>query len=151
MPRILRKIKSVTGTEIGDIVQSLIMSQTTGSGSAVQITNSPVTIKTSGGPVSISVIPFDDISGQFIGVSSTNEFAGGVFELRRDGTPVAKWTIDRDIGGITDQLHRFPSNLEYEDSPGVGTFTYTLHFATTAGTAPVIQIESGMLRAKEVY
>lgn len=149
MPRIIRKkVSGVTG-EIGEIVSSGDMSQSTSSGTFTAVTNSVVSLKTSGNPVKISFNSASNVNaGFFRGVSSSDEVTVA-FELRRGGVPIKVVRFRTTSTGSTGSTIEIPTLGSFTDNPGAGTFTYQLFMATISGSTPTVEIVEMEMEASE--
>lgn len=135
----MASVASGTSVSSGNLAVSSILNQTTTSTSAIDVTNSPITITTTGRPVLLLFA-----AGQDTGVSPEfyvrNTGAASTYvEFVRDSTMLS--TI-RVVGSDGEGMSSM-----FIDLPAAGTYTYKLRFYAGGNTA---QITNGKLRAFEL-
>ncbi len=116
----------------------------TTSTSGVAVTNLSVTITTNGGPVCLS------LSGGNVGVSSTGNMANAAFQFFRGSTGLGLYSAISEVGSGTAPTVYIPgSAVSFIDTPGPGTYTYTLQASVAAATSSTAYVNNTELVAYE--
>lgn len=132
-------------------LSSSTSSFSTSSGTYVDVTNATVTIKTTGRPVVIELIPANATTADIVQYSGSATHVNiAEFLLDRSGTSKAYWAMEERSNGTAAQYQHPCSVIRFVDVPAAGSYTYKIQVKQTSGAAGYVAVQDCQLLAYEL-